>query len=355
MTDALERLCGQLIVGGFEGIALPSQLSDALQRGWRAGVILFKRNLVGLDQAHELCRSIAEGAPDAFVSVDQEGGRVQRLGRPVLQLPPMRRFAERATLALLGQAAAELGRQLACIGFNLNFAPVLDVDSNPSNPVIGDRAFGPQPAQVVRFGRTVADALEAQGVLSCGKHFPGHGDTDRDSHFELPFVSHSRERLNAIEFEPFRQLGPRLGAIMSAHVVYEAFSESEPATIVPELATTLLRQGCGFRGVLFSDDLEMRAVADLLTIEELAVRAVRAGCDVLLICKSLEKQQRAHHALVVECERDAAFRRRCDEAAERSVAARRAFPSRPSAAFEAVVRLCRRPEAARLQEQLDRL
>lgn len=338
------RLCGQLLVAGFGGPDLSPRFAQALRDGRRGGAILFKRNLPSVASAARLCAAVASAAPadlPPFIAVDQEGGRVARMPPPFLTLPPMRVLGEIGDLDLIRRAGRAVGVELAAVGFNLDFAPVLDVDSNPQNPVIGDRSFGRDPDLVARAGVAFFQGLRDGGVLGCGKHFPGHGDTSVDSHFDLPVITHDRARLDAVELPPFRAAaGAGIASMMTAHVVTEGLDPSVPATLSKAVCTTLLRGEIGFFGVLFSDDLEMAAVAARYTVEESAVAAVRAGCDALLVCKSEDLADRAHAALVRECERDPAFRRRCVEAAERGLRVRRQAPPRPvtdEAALLAVV------------------
>lgn len=329
----LPQLCGQLLVGGFSGEQLSQEMVQALSEGRRGGVILFKRNLSEVGQVHELIRSIVDVAPDElppFVGVDEEGGRVRRLPAPVATLPPMRALAALGDPELVARVARALGQQLAALGFDLDFAPVLDVDSNPKNPVIGDRAFSSDPDVVARLGRKFALGLQEAGVMACGKHFPGHGDTTKDSHVDLPFVEHGRERLQSVELVPFRAASHAgIASMMTAHVVYQELDPGVPATLSRKIMTQLLRVELGFGGVLFSDDLEMRAIAANLGIEQAAVTAVGAGCDALLICKDLDLQEAAHAALIAKAESDDAFRQRCEQAVGRSLAARRQYPPRP--------------------------
>jgi beta-N-acetylhexosaminidase len=325
------ELCGHLIVGGFDGPSLPERYARALGEGRRAGAILFRRNLPDLDAAAELCQAIVSAsALPPFIGVDQEGGRVTRLPAPFLTLPPMRELAARGDAALVRRAASAVGAELSALGFNLDFAPVLDVDSNPDNPIIGDRAFSHDPELVLRYALAFAEGLADEGVLACGKHFPGHGDTSVDSHVALPVLAHDRARLEAVELIPFRAAArAKLPTLMTAHVVCDGVDPGVPATLSERICTALLRDELGFEGVLFSDDLEMAAVAARYPVERSAVAAIRAGCDVLLVCKDEDLQDRAHEALVREVERDAGFRARCEEAARRALAARTACPPRP--------------------------
>ncbi|HEY4122131.1 MAG TPA: beta-N-acetylhexosaminidase [Byssovorax sp.] len=333
-------LCGQLIVGGFDGPELGARYEKALREGRRGGAILFRRNLADNLAAARLCDAIARAAGSTlppFIGVDQEGGRVTRMPAPFLTLPPMRLLGAIGDLALVRRAARAVGAELAAVGFNLDFAPVLDVDSNPENPIIGDRAFGSDPRTVMRAGVAFVQGLQDRSVLACGKHFPGHGDTSVDSHVGLPVISHDRARLERTELPPFRAAsGAGIASLMTAHVVCEALDPGVPATLSRAICASLLRAEIGFDGVLFSDDLEMAAVAARYPIEELAVEAVWAGCDALLICKDEDTQDRAHEALVKRAEADKRFRDRCVEAATRCLRVRRLVPPKPIVSKQAL-------------------
>src|SRR5262249_47601889 len=210
-----------------------------------------------------------------LIGVDQEGGRVMRLPAPALALPPMRELGSAGDLSLVRRAARAVAAELRAIGFTMNFAPVLDVDSNPANPIIGDRAFGHDPRSVMRAGVAFLQGLQDKGVLACGKHFPGHGDTDVDSHLDLPVVRHDRKRLDASELPPFRAAsGAGVAALMTAHLVCEALDPGIPATFSRAICGSLLRAEIGFEGLLVSDDLEMNAIAARWPVEEAAVESV---------------------------------------------------------------------------------
>jgi beta-N-acetylhexosaminidase len=326
ISDSLRKLAGQTLVAGFAGHEAPPELRAAAARGELGGFIVFRRNLGDPAQIAELTSGLiaactAEAPP--WIAVDQEGGRVQRLGAPVLQLPPMRALGRIDDVALTERAAAVLGRQLAALGFNIDFAPVLDVDSNPDSPVIGDRSFGEDPARVVRHGAAFTRGLHSAGVAACGKHFPGHGDAALDSHVALPRVTHDRARLDRVELAPFRTLAAELDAIMTAHIVFDALDADRPATLSAATLEGVLRGAFGFRGVIFSDDLEMKAISDQLGVAEAACEAIAAGCDALLICSQPELCLTAHAALVQRAEREPAFAERLRGAAQRNLDARR--------------------------------
>jgi beta-N-acetylhexosaminidase len=327
----LVATCGQLIMGGFPGTSLPSGFARALRQSRRGGVILFKPNVEGGPlQVAALAREIhgTTGEPP-LVGIDQEGGRVARLRAPWLRVPPMRTIASWGDVELAARIARAVATELTSVGVTMNFAPVLDVNTCAENPVIGDRSFGTEIGDVERFGVAWMQGLQAAGLLACGKHFPGHGDTSRDSHVDLPVVEQPSARLEAVELPPFRAAAAAgIAAMMTAHVVYTAIDPKWPGTLSPAVCTEL-RERIGFHGLLVSDDLEMQAIAARWSIEESAVLAVAAGCDSLLICWSEEKQERALEALVREATTSGAFRSRCEQARDRTAAARRRISARP--------------------------
>jgi beta-N-acetylhexosaminidase len=353
---SVPQLIGQLLVVGFDGTELPAALREDLSIGRRAGVIVFKRNITSLPALQALCADVARTPPaglPALVAIDEEGGRVRRLPPPALELPPMRQLAQRTDAAFVERCARVLALELRCLGVTMNFAPVVDVDTNPDNPVIGDRAFGADPETVIGFARSVLEGFRAGGVLSCLKHFPGHGDTLLDSHLALPSVLHDRARLDAVELLPFRQLGALADSVMTAHVVYPALDQG-PATLSKTIVTKLLREDMRFSGVVFSDDLEMKGIADAQAPEAAAVAALEAGCDVLLVCHDAELQARVHAALCERAQRHESFRRRCLDAAQRSLALRRRCPPQPGnlRALERLLRDEVEPLRAELQQRL---
>jgi beta-N-acetylhexosaminidase len=351
------QLAGQLLVVGFEGKQLPGELRSALAAGERAGVIFFRRNLTpgieGLGQLQRLCREIGASTPadlPPLITIDEEGGRVARLEPPALKLPPLRRIADLGDLALLERVGAVVGAELACLGLTMNFSPVVDVDTNPENPVIGDRAFSHQAEQVVERAAAYVRGLRAGGVQNCLKHFPGHGDTLLDSHLALPTVAHGRERLETVELLPFRKLASEADSMMTAHVVYPALDPERAATLSPRICTELLRDELGFQGVLFSDDLEMQAIAGHAAPEVSAPVALLAGCDILLVCSKADAAARVHAALCERIASDDAFRARCEQAALRSLSLRRA--SRPSPGSEAKLAAILQGPVAALEAEL---
>lgn len=328
--------CGDILVGGYLGAAPSPRFLEALRRRERAGAILFKRNGRAPEElfAHTRALVDAAGVRPIVVAVDQEGGRVERVGPPVLHLPPALRLARSAAArrdpGFLERVAHAQGEQLAAIGFTTSFAPVLDVHSEPANPIIGDRAFGETAEEAAEGALAFARGLARAGLFACGKHFPGHGATRTDSHLELPRVDRGRGEVMTVDVAPFaRAAAARMPAMMTAHVVYSALDPERPATLSRAICTDLLRGDLGFEGALFSDDLEMKALT--APIEESAVLAIAAGCDLLLVCSDEDAQDRAYAALARERERSPAFRERLAEAARRSRALREAHRPAPVA------------------------
>jgi len=274
---------------GFEETEVTPDLRAWMQDYRPGGVILFSRNLVSPEQIAKLTNDLQAIAGDIplLMAIDQEGGRVSRLPSDFTIFPPAATVAQSGSTELAYQAAAVTAKELRSVGINMNMAPVLDIHTNPANPIIGNRAFGTAPEQVCKMGAATIAGLHDHRVLACGKHFPGHGDTSTDSHLELPTVHASRKRLEEIELQPFRYaIDHGLQAMMTAHVHYPALDPTYPATLSSTILSGLLRQQLGFSGVILSDDLEMRAILDHATVGNAAIRSLQAGADMLLICKS---------------------------------------------------------------------
>jgi beta-N-acetylhexosaminidase len=287
------RHVGRLAVVGFTGTSVPDDLRRLAAEFDLGGVIYFARNIVEPRQVAELSREVASLARDwpLWISVDQEGGRVARLKRPFTEWPPMATLGRSGDDALVERFAKALGAELRAVGVNLDYAPVLDVRTNPRNHVIGDRALADRAEVVARLGRVIVRTLQAAGVAACGKHFPGHGDTVADSHDELPVVEHPPDRLEAVELEPFRAaIAEGVATIMTAHVLVAAVDDSRPASLSRRLVTDWLKVKLQFGGVVLCDDLGMKAVATR-PLGEIAVDAIDAGNDAVLMCNSTTEEQ----------------------------------------------------------------
>jgi beta-N-acetylhexosaminidase len=306
---ALRQQIGQLLVGSFIGCEVPVELRALAREFSLGGVVLFKRNVQDPDQVREVARQIeqldAELPP--WVAVDQEGGRVARLKRPFTEWPPMITLGRSGSTELAQRFGRALAAELGAVGITLDFAPVLDVLTNPTNPAIGDRALAGDASQVSELGRTIVTELQVAGIAACGKHFPGHGDTSVDSHLDLPIVDHPPDRLRAVEFRPFQAaIAADIASLLTAHVLVPSLDAERPGTLSRRIVSEILRDELRFEGVVFTDDMEMKAIAARWPVPEACVQAIEAGCDGALICSGdVELQAAAAEALIraVEGER----------------------------------------------------
>ncbi len=282
---------GQLLCVGFEGLEPSSDLLDRIAEGKIGCVVLFSRNIRDPQQLAALTSQLLQLAPKEvplLLAIDQEGGSVQRLRGSWTEWPTMRSVGEQNDLNRTAEIARSIARELRDLGICLDFAPVVDVDTNPDNPIIGDRSFGADPRRVAAHAKTFIRAMQSSGVAACAKHFPGHGDTVVDSHLALPTLTHGLERLQGVELVPFRAaVEAGVASIMTAHILYPALDSKFPATLSPSVLQ-ILRKELGYDGVVFSDDLEMKAVADHYSLEDQVLRSLHAGVDALLVCKSQE-------------------------------------------------------------------
>jgi beta-N-acetylhexosaminidase len=313
----LDHDVAQLFCIGFQGTTPTLEVLDLIRRGVH-GVILFSRNVVEAEQVAQLVGDLKRAAGDRklLVSIDQEGGRVARLraSHGFTELPPMRALGETGDADLARQVGALLGHELRAVGIDQDYAPCVDVDTNPANPVIGDRALSRDPARVGWLGAALAQGLQSAGVAACAKHFPGHGDTSQDSHKDLPRLPHSLDRLRRVELRPFEALARAgVASMMTAHVVFEALDAERPATLSAPVLR-LLRDELGFEGCCISDDLEMKAVAEHYPLEEVAPGCVLAGVDALLVCHTPAVQHRAIDLVRAAVEDGRISRERLDQA-----------------------------------------
>lgn len=307
-TTLAERKRGaaQRLILGFEGTTPSDEFKAFVRAAAPSGFILFARNIEEPAQVLELNRELASLVPDhspALLSVDQEGGRVLRVRDTAW--PPMRVLGNIDDTELTARTAAAMGSELRAMGFNLDWAPCTDVDSNPENPVIGDRSFSRSPEVVARHVIAFLHGLRAAGVMGSLKHFPGHGDTHLDSHIDLPVVDKDVRDLEHLELAPFRE-AIRQGAdlVMSAHVMFPAMDEDVPATMSSPILRGWLREELGYTGVLVSDDMEMGAVRGRYPLEQQLDMATRASMDLFLMCKSLDLQVEAWETLIRLAEQD---------------------------------------------------
>jgi beta-N-acetylhexosaminidase len=324
---------GQLLVGSLPGTTVTPEIRSLAREFQLGGIILFARNIEAPEQVAELSHDIQQLATELplWVSVDQEGGRVARLKAPFTEWPPMAVLGRSGDVQLAARFARALARELRAVGVTLDYAPVLDIHTNPRNPVIGDRALAEDAAMVGRLGAAIITSLQENGVAACGKHFPGHGDTSVDSHLELPIVEHPPDRIRRVECVPFRAaIAADVAFMMTAHVLVPAIDDERPATLSPRIVRDMLREELGFDGVIVGDDLEMKAVAKQYTVPDAAVQAIAAGCDGLLICSgNAETQARTLEMLVHAVEDGRIPFKRREDALARNRRAKERFLAAP--------------------------
>lgn len=300
------REIGQLLTIGFDGLQVPPHIFEAVRRGQAGGIILFRRNIGSAQDVGEMTKALQAsaaqaGLPPLFIAIDQEGGTVRRLQGPdYIAIPSEMAMAASDSPELIERLMYLAGLEMSVLGINQNYAPVLDVNVNPLNPVIGIRSFGENPVEVARLGQHYIRGLQSAGVMAVAKHFPGHGDTQQDSHKTLPSVSHARERLESVELVPFRAaVAAEVGGIMTAHVTFPAIEPSGmPATLSRSALTDLLRNELDFQGLVITDSMEMQAIQQTFGTVTGAKMAVAAGADQVLVSHHADQQHDSYLALV---------------------------------------------------------
>ncbi len=306
--ESLRRRIGQLLAFGFDGLTASEQVKDWIGSAYLGNVVLFSHNVRDIEQVTALTQLLQKTAEESgqdlplSISADQENGIVSRLPEDIPGLPGNMAICatgdpENAFRA--GQATATILRKL---GINCDLAPVLDVNSNPDNPVIGVRSFGDRAESVAQFGVQFVLGLQSQGIIACGKHFPGHGDTTVDSHLNLPIISRGREQLREIDLMPFKAaIDAGIDSIMTAHVAFPAM-ESEPqhlpATLSYRILTELLRHELGFEGVVATDSLGMNAISKTVGVGPGAVLALKAGADLIMVAHQSDQPTAALQAIM---------------------------------------------------------
>jgi beta-N-acetylhexosaminidase len=320
---------GQLLIIGFDGTEMSPRLASLLTKIQPAGVILFVRNITGAEQTHALLRECQKHvATPLFTCVDLEGGTVDRFRNVIGAAPSPAEVFGTGSRALFRKHGRVIGENCRALGFNVDFAPVLDLAYEASRSVMGSRAVSDDPKQVVAYARAFLRGLGEAGVLGCGKHFPGLGEATLDTHHELPSVEKPLRKLWTEDLVPYRSLSLRreLPFVMVSHAAFPAVTEDRtPASLSKKWITGILRKKIGCRGLVCSDDLEMGGVLAAAPIEQAAIEQVTighicAGGDLGLICHREDFILRAHEALVREAERDGRFARRVRESAQRVLA-----------------------------------
>jgi beta-N-acetylhexosaminidase len=313
---------GQLLIIGFEGTELSPRLASLLTTIQPAGVILFARNIRTAAQAHTLLRDCQKHvSTPLFTCVDLEGGTVDRFRSAVGRSPSAAEVFATGSRALFRKHGRVIGENCRALGFNVDFAPVLDLAFEASRPVMSSRAVSDNPRQVIIYAREFLRGLSDAGVLGCGKHFPGLGEATLDTHHKLPSVEKPLRKLWEQDLVPYRVLRRDLPMVMVSHAAFPAVTEKAiPASLSRRWITDILRKKIRYTGLIVSDDMEMGAVQDFDPIEHSAVQHIRAGGDIALVCHKEEMVVRAHESLIREAERDPKFARRVEQSARHILA-----------------------------------
>lgn len=335
----LQDTLGSLFIVGIPQPVLDDETHEQLQELRPGGIVLFRRNYTTPEALSNLCAELHSLFSDSrpLIAIDHEGGRVHRLNPPFTHFPAMVNVGLTSSVNLAYQVGFAMGQELRSVGIDLDFAPVLDVLTNPANTVIGDRAFSTDPYQVALLGRAQARGLRNAGIIPCGKHFPGHGGTLLDSHEYLPRDERSLEEIKTIDLYPFQQaIAEGLEMIMTAHVLYPALDPDFPATLSPKILHGLLRQRLGFEGVIITDDLEMGAVVRHSTIDQAVLNALTAGADMLLVCHKIDLAIAARDACLQAVDSGTLTQAGIAEAAQRIAALKTAHQQRQAPAVEQI-------------------
>jgi len=295
---------GQQIIIGIQGLTLSRDEADFIIKNNIGGVILFKRNLESPEQIYELTREIqslrtqmADKAP-LFISIDMEGGRVQRLPPPFTQWPAAAALGKIDSPSVAFRFAQAMGEELRAVGINLNYAPCIDVLTNPQNTVIGDRALSTSAETVTRLGSALVRGYIKSGILPCAKHFPGHGNTLLDSHEALPIEDKTLEELEQVELEPFKKaFRARIDLVMPTHIKYPKIDPDWPASLSEIFLRKILRERMRYRNLVITDDLDMKALTLNYDKSTIAVRALAAGANILLYCNEPDSPPTALEAI----------------------------------------------------------
>ena len=291
----LDEKIGQLITVGIDGYSLDDNAKDLIQSKKVGGIILFKNNVNDSNQLLQLINSIKEtnstNKIPIFISVDEEGGRVNRFPKEIKALPSNKIVGNKNDSNLAYDIGKDIGYALSSFGYNMDFAPVLDINSNPNNTVIGDRAFSSDKNIVANLGANEIKGFKSSNVICVAKHFPGHGDTDTDSHYLLPIINKTIEQLQELEFVPFKKaIEEKVPAIMVSHILLPNVDNTNPASMSKVIITDILRKDLKFDGVVVSDDMTMGAITNDYDISEACIKAINAGTDLLLVCHGYDNE-----------------------------------------------------------------
>ncbi|MBA2175061.1 beta-N-acetylhexosaminidase [Halobacillus locisalis] len=317
-----EDKLAQLLFVGVEGTTLSETERNMIESGHVGGVVLLGRNVKNANQLNLLVSSIKEANQSPvplFIGIDEEGGRVSRIPSSLSNLPSSERIGELNDKEISEQVGSVLARKVKHFGINMNFAPVLDINNNPANEVIGDRSFGQTPAKVGNLGVATMQGIESEGIVPVIKHFPGHGDTSVDSHYKLPVIDKTVQQLESFEWKPFKQaIAAGADVIMTAHILFPALDDQYPATFSEKIIQGVLREQLNYDGLVITDDMAMGAIANDYGTTEAAVRSVQAGADMVMLTDTRNGNfQNVHTALKQAVEQETVSLEQVNESVER--------------------------------------
>lgn len=302
---SIKSTIGQHLFIGISGHALTKEEKQFIVENNIGGICLFGRNVAEPKQVRELCAEIqslrhlqADKAP-LFIGIDMEGGRVHRLKAPFTVWPPLRRLGELDAPTASFHFANRMGQEMKAVGINLDFAPSVDVFTNMANTVIGDRSISDDPEKVARHASALVRGYIKAEIITCAKHFPGHGNTIVDSHYDLPVEDLDMQRLESLELIPFKKaFKSRVDMVMTSHIKFPKIDPDWPVTLSEVFIKKIIREECRYRGFVITDDLGMKAMASHFGVEEIPVRALKAGAELLLYCNEPEVPPQALEAIL---------------------------------------------------------
>ncbi len=292
----LTQKLGQLFQVGISGTTLKPSEKKFLKENNIGGVILFDRNLESPEQIYQLTSEIqtiktSDNVP-LIISIDMEGGRVLRLKDPFTRWPSVGKLSELDSTALAFKFSQSMGVEMRSVGINMDFAPCIDIFTNPKNEVIGDRSPGDNEEIVSKIGSALTRGYIKADIITCAKHFPGHGNTLLDSHFDLPIEDLDIETLREREFIPYKKvIRSKVDYVMTAHITYKNIDSEHPVTFSRKFITDILKDELRFKKVVITDDLDMEALTKHYSREEIPILALEAGCDSLLYCNNPESHE----------------------------------------------------------------
>ncbi|WP_408010075.1 beta-N-acetylhexosaminidase [Pseudalkalibacillus sp. A8] len=320
---SIEEKIGQMLMFGFEGTQVNDETQKLIDNYHIGGVILFKKNITGSQQLLDLNNQLKEinsGHNDTpiFISVDEEGGLVSRMPPEIINLPDSKDIGDFHSSELAHQVGEAIGERVSSFGFNMTMAPVLDINSNPTNPVIGKRAFGDNKEIVSEMGIEVMKGIQSKNIIPVIKHFPGHGDTDVDSHLELPVVNNELEKLRQMELVPFQNaVDQHADMTMVAHILLPELDHEYPSSLSKNVVTNILREELKFNGVVITDDMTMGAIIENYDIGEASIKAIQAGNDIVLVAHGYENKVKAVNSLTNAVKDRIISEERIDESVQR--------------------------------------